>query len=112
MWAVWTKILWYCRILSKEISHDYISPESTLATERWQNMLDSYIYQERLIGVVVDEVHCVTEWGTSRNNKKRSAFCIWYSRLNELKSLVDVLTPSETGVLILTPPSTLLDSDS
>lgn len=65
-----------------------ISPESTLATERWRNTLNSQIHQERLIGVVVDEVHCVTEWGTSSNNKKRSAFRVWYSRLNELR-LVD-----------------------
>ena len=38
---------------------------------------------------VGDEVHCVTEWGTSSNNKQRSAFRVWYSRLNELRSLVD-----------------------
>jgi len=43
-----------------------------------------------LIGVAVDEVHCVTEWGISSNNKTRSAFRVWYSRLNEIKSLVDV----------------------
>lgn len=43
-----------------------------------------------MIGVAVDEVHCVTEWGISSNNKTRSAFRVWYSRLNEIKSLVDV----------------------
>jgi len=32
-------------------------------------MLESEIYQESLIGVVVDEVLCVTEWGSSSNNK-------------------------------------------
>ena len=32
-------------------------------------MLESEIYQESLIGVVVDEVHSVTEWGSSSNNK-------------------------------------------
>jgi len=30
---------------------------------------DSEIYQEILIGVAVDEVHCVAEWGSSSNNK-------------------------------------------
>ena len=30
--------------------------------------------------MAVDEVHCLTEWGTSRNNKNRSVFCVWYSR--------------------------------
>ena len=68
----------------------YLSPESALTTERWRNTLESEIYQESLIGVAVDEVHCVTEWGTSSNNKNRSAFRVWYSRLNEIKSLVDV----------------------
>jgi len=43
----------------------YLSPESKLTTERWRNTLESEIYQEGLIGVVVDEVHCVTEWGSS-----------------------------------------------
>ena len=52
-------------------------------------MLESEIYQESLISVAVDEVHCATEWGTS-SNKNRSAFRVWYSRLNEIKSLVDV----------------------
>ena len=77
------------KIKQGNFTYVYISPESTLATERWRNTLDSQIYQERLIGVVVDEVHCVTEWGTSSNNKQRSAFRVWYSRLNEFRSLVD-----------------------
>ena len=68
----------------------YLSPESALTTERWRNTLESEIYQESLIGVAVDEVHCVTEWGTSSSNKNRSAFRVWYSRLNEINSLVDV----------------------
>ena len=67
----------------------YLSPESALTTERWRNTHESEIYQESLIGVTVDEVHWVTEWGTSSNNN-RSAFHVWYSRLNEIKSLVDV----------------------
>ena len=39
----------------------YLSPESELTTERWRNTLESEIYQESLIGVAVDEVHCVIE---------------------------------------------------
>ncbi len=45
-------------------------------------------YQERLVGIAIDEAHCIVEWGTSSNNKKNTAFRIWYSRLNELRSLV------------------------
>ena len=53
-------------------------------------MLQSEIYQDNLIGIARDEVHWVTEWSTSTSNKNWSAFRVWYSRLNELKSLVDV----------------------
>ena len=28
----------------------------------------------------MDEIHCVTEWGSSSNNKNRSAFSVWYFR--------------------------------
>ena len=35
---------------------------------------------ESLIGVAVDEVHCVTEWGSSSDNENLSAFHVWYSR--------------------------------
>ena len=42
----------------------YLSPKSELATERWRNVLESEIYQESLIGVVVDEVH----WGEAGKN--------------------------------------------
>ena len=46
-----------------KFTYVYLSPESALTTERWRNTLESEIYQENLIGVAVDEVHCVTEWG-------------------------------------------------
>ena len=36
----------------------------------------------------MDEAHCLVEWGTSSNNKKKTAFRVWYSKLNELKSLI------------------------
>jgi len=39
-------------------------PDFELTTERWRNTLESEIYQEILIGVAVDEVHCVAEWGS------------------------------------------------
>ena len=67
----------------------FVSPESTLATERWQNALESDTYQSNLIGVAVDEVHCVMEWGTTGSNKNRVAFRLWYSRINEMRSLLD-----------------------
>ena len=40
-------------------------------------MLESEIYQESFIGVVVDEVHCVTEWGSLSNNKIVQLFVLF-----------------------------------
>ena len=41
------------------------------------------------MGIAVEEVHCITEWSLSNNNRDRSAFRKWYSRLNELRSLAN-----------------------
>ena len=68
----------------------FISPESTLSTERWRNMLISDKYQRDVIGVTVAELHCIAEWGTSTSIKNRSSFRAWYSRLNENRSLLEV----------------------
>ena len=40
----------------------YISPEMLLGTKRWRSILDSNICQSRLVGIVVDEAHCVKTW--------------------------------------------------
>ena len=40
-------------------------------------MLESEIYQESFIGVVVDDVHCVTEWDSSSNNKIVQLFVLF-----------------------------------
>ena len=45
----------------------YPSPKSEITTERSRNLLESEIYQESFIDVVLDEVHCVNEWGSSSN---------------------------------------------
>jgi len=59
----------------------YLSePESELTTERWRNTFESEIYEEILIGVAVDEVYCVTEWGSSSSNKiVSSSSCVVFS---------------------------------
>ena len=67
----------------------FISPESTLNNERWRSMLTNTVYSSCLMGIAVDEVHCITEWGLSSKNRERSAFTKWYSRLNELRSLAN-----------------------
>ena len=82
-----------CAIENGEYTFVFVSPESSLCNNRWRQMLASKTYKERLIGVCVDEAHCITHWGLASSNKKKSAFHIWYSRLNELRSLVAEGTP-------------------
>ena len=40
----------------------FISPERLLTSEDWRDMLQSPIYKEQLVGVIVDEAHCVKKW--------------------------------------------------
>lgn len=40
----------------------YTSPESMLSADRWRRMLTSKVYQKILIGVAVDEAHCISHW--------------------------------------------------
>ena len=37
----------------------FLSPESLFTDDRWRDMLQSAVYQKRLVGLVVDEAHCV-----------------------------------------------------
>ena len=39
-----------------------ISPESLLTSKDWRDMLQSPVYKEQVVGVVVDEAHCVKKW--------------------------------------------------
>ena len=80
----------------------YMSPESSLDNERWRSMLTSNVYSSSLVGVAVDDVHCVTQWGLFNSNRDRTAFRKWYGRLNELCSL----TPSNVPVMALTATAT------
>ena len=40
----------------------YMSPEALITDERWRDMLLSPVYSEHLVGLVVDEAHCVKKW--------------------------------------------------
>ena len=40
----------------------YISPEGLLTDERMRDMLLSSVYRKHLVGLVVDEAHCVKKW--------------------------------------------------
>ena len=40
----------------------YASPEALLRATQWREMLKSCVYHDHLIGLVVDEAHCVNSW--------------------------------------------------
>jgi len=77
-----------CRAVENgEYTFVFMSQEVSLSHTRWRTMVHSQIYKDRLMGIVIDEVHCLTQWGLG-NNRERTAFRLWYSRLNELRSFV------------------------
>ena len=78
------------KIENGEYTLVFMSPESTLDNERWRSMIVSPLYSKSLMGIAVDEVHCVTQWGQSNSNRERMAFRKWYARLNELRSITEV----------------------
>ena len=40
----------------------FISPENLLSSMYWRDMLLSPVYQDNIVGLAVDEAHCVTKW--------------------------------------------------
>ena len=49
-------------ILKGNVQLVYISPESLVCNPFYRNMLLSPVYKEKLIGLVIDEAHCVKSW--------------------------------------------------
>ena len=49
-------------IIGGQFSIIYISPELLLRKAKWREMLRSALFQERLVGFIVDEAHCVKKW--------------------------------------------------
>ena len=71
----------------------YIELESELTTERWQNMLESEIYQESLIGVAVDEILCVAEWCSSSSNRIVQRFVLFVCGIKFFVTLAILIMP-------------------
>ena len=65
----------------------YGSPESFLYTKRWRNMLTTDVYQKNVKLIAVDEAHCISHWGLAPK-KCEKVFRKWFSRINELRSIV------------------------
>ena len=43
----------------------FISPESLLSNPQWREMLLLPVYQKRVVGLIVDEAHCIAMWYVS-----------------------------------------------
>ena len=40
----------------------YISPEQLIGNPRYRTMCQSEVYAKKLVGLVIDEAHCVKKW--------------------------------------------------
>ena len=40
----------------------YCSPECALSTTTWKEIFDDSCFREKLVGVAVDEDHCIPQW--------------------------------------------------
>ena len=49
-------------VMQGKIQLVYISPESLLWNWRIRRMFSSTVYQNNLVGFIVDEAHCVKVW--------------------------------------------------
>jgi len=50
------------KVCEREYQLVFMSSESLLTDSTWRDMLQTAVYQERLIAFVVDEAHCVKKW--------------------------------------------------
>jgi bloom syndrome protein len=50
------------KVLDGQMQLVYISPENIICNPMYRNMLLSSVYKEKLVGLVVDEAHCVKTW--------------------------------------------------
>ena len=72
----------------------FITLESIISSSAYRKMLLSAVYIEKLIAVVVDEVHCVKTWGDQ--------FRTTLAQIGDLQSLI----PSTINILALTAMAT------
>ena len=49
-------------VIEGKYSHVYTSPECLLATSTWRGLFVSKVFLENLVGVAIDEAHCISQW--------------------------------------------------
>ncbi|KAL1268431.1 hypothetical protein QQF64_033794 [Cirrhinus molitorella] len=104
-------------ILEGRFSLVFGSPESWLLNSKWRRMLTSSVYQQNIIGIVVDEVHVTYKWGEAP--KGESPFRESFAKLGELRSITKeetesldyfIWTMQLTSSPAQTRPTSVLDS--
>jgi superfamily II DNA helicase RecQ len=66
-------------VLKGEHQLVYLSPESILLNSDFRSVLMSYVYRENVIGIAVDEAHCIHEWSCFRQE---------YANIGYIRSLL------------------------
>ena len=73
----------------------YTSPEMLIQNMRFNGLICSPEYHKYLIGVVIDEAHCIVQWGGD--------FRPTYAKLNKLRSYIPTHIPIYATLATMTP---------
>ena len=74
----------------------FTAPEKVLSLAHWRRVICGEKYRKSLVGIVVDEAHCINQWGFP--GLKSTPFRHWYGNNAEMRSLVS----SDVPVIALT----------
>ena len=66
----------------------FTSPEMALKNNQFNSLLAMLAYHKRMMGIIIDEVHCISQWG--------SDFRPAYSELDKLQLFVPIYATSAT----------------
>ena len=84
----------YNSVINGNFQVVYISSEMLIGKKMWRDMLLSDCYQDRLVGVIIDEAHCVKKWGDD--------FRPEFKKLGRLRSII----PKNVNIMALTATAT------
>ncbi|KAJ7272391.1 P-loop containing nucleoside triphosphate hydrolase protein [Mycena rebaudengoi] len=73
----------------------FASPEMCLQDERFRQWLKTEVATEGILGLIIDEVHCISQWGGD--------FRKLYGLLDQLRGLLPLGTPVHGATATLTP---------
>ena len=45
-----------------EVQLPYTSPESILCNPQWRELLHLQVYRDKMVGLIIDESHCIAMW--------------------------------------------------